>query len=377
MKIIFIKISLFFLVLLHLSCKQNNTDINNSTVSLTKYATGFSIEKNKGYSLLKVTKPWPKATKEFIYILKEKNGQLPDSLKKYPIIAVPIQSIIVSSTTHIPSLEMLEVENTLIGFPHLNYISSPKIRTLIDANKIAEIGSNQDLNIERVIDLQPSVIIGFGIDNTNPSLENLQKSGLKVLLNGDWNEQTPLGKAEWIKFFGALYCKEKKADSIFNTIEDAYLQTATLSQKATTRPTVLSGDIYQNSWNMPSGDSWGCQILKQAKTQYLWSETTGTGSLSLSLETVYERAKMADFWFTSGQFISLANMQKANKHYAQFDAFKNKKVYSLSKSDTKNGGVLFYELAPNRPDLVLKDILKITHPELLPNHKLIFFEQLR
>ncbi len=377
MKIIFIKISLFFLVLLHLSCKQNNTDINNSTVSLTKYATGFSIEKNKGYSILKVTKPWPKATKGFIYILKEKSGQLPDSLKKYPIIAVPIQSIIVSSTTHIPSLEMLEVENTLIGFPHLNYISSPKIRTLIGANKIAEIGSNQDLNIERVIDLQPSVIIGFGIDNTNPSLENLQKSGLKVIFNGDWNEQTPLGKAEWIKFFGALYGKEKMADSIFNTIESAYLQTATLAQKATTRPTVLSGDIYQNLWNMPSGDSWGCQILKQAQTQYLWSETTGTGSLSLSLETVYERAKMADFWFTSGQFTSLANMQKANKHYAKFDAFQNKKVYSLSKSDTKNGGVLFYELAPNRPDLVLKDILKITHPELLLSHKLIFFEQLR
>ena len=97
---------------------------------------------------------------------------------------------------------MLGEENKLIGFPNLNYISSDKTSALIDQKKITDIGKNESLNIEKISDLQPDVIVGFGIDNNNPARDNLEKSGLKVVLNGDWNEQTPLGKAEWIKFFG-------------------------------------------------------------------------------------------------------------------------------------------------------------------------------
>ena len=121
----------------------------------------------------------------------------------------------VTSTTHIPSLEMLDEVNSLVGFPHCDYISSDKVRARIDAGKIKELGNNHDLNTEVLLDLQPNVIIGYGIDNKNPTLDNLQKSGLKVMLNGDWNEETALGKAEWIKFFGALYGKQKQATELF------------------------------------------------------------------------------------------------------------------------------------------------------------------
>ena len=147
----------------------------------------------KGFSILKVSNPWPEANKIYTYILKEKNGIVPDSLKNNHTINVPIKNIVVTSTTHIPSLEMLGEENSLIGFPNLNYISSQKVRTLIDDKKIKELGTNQSLNTEVLIDLQPEVIIGYGLDNSNPTLDNLEKNGLKVLLNGDWNEQTPLG----------------------------------------------------------------------------------------------------------------------------------------------------------------------------------------
>ena len=108
-----------------------------------------------------------------------------------------------TSTTHIPSLELLGVENTLIGFPSTDYISSEKTRKLIDAGKVREVGVNENLNTEVLIDIKPDVIVSFGLNNSNPTLDNLQKSGLKVMLNGDWTEQSPLGKAEWIKFFGA------------------------------------------------------------------------------------------------------------------------------------------------------------------------------
>lgn len=348
-----------------------------SQKNTVQYAKGFSIENYKGYSVVTVKNPWPNANKNYRYILKEKNGIIPDSLKKNTIISIPIKNIVVTSTTHIPSLEMLSVENTLIGFPNLNYISSEKVRARIEAKKITELGNNKTLNTEVLLDMQPDVIIGYGIDNSNPTLDNLQKNGLKVMFNGDWNEETPLGKAEWIKFFGALYGKEKEAKEIFSKIEKDYLNTIKLAKKAKTQPTILAGDMFEDRWYLPKGSSWGSLLLKQANGNYLWQETSGTGSLSFSFETVFEKAAMADVWITSGQFSSLSEMTNSNPHYAKFKAFKNKNVYSFSGKKGKTGGVLYYELAPNRPDLVLKDLVKILHPELLSSYKLVFFEKLK
>lgn len=348
-----------------------------SQKNTVQYAKGFSIENYKGYSVVTVINPWPNANKNYRYILKEKNGIVPDSLKKNTLISIPIKNIVVTSTTHIPSLEMLDVENTLIGFPNLNYISSEKVRARIEAKKITELGNNQTLNTEVLLDMQPDVIIGYGIDNSNPTLDNLQKNGLKVMLNGDWNEETPLGKAEWIKFFGALYGKQKEANEIFSKIEKDYLNTIELVKKAKTQPTILAGDMFEDRWYLPKGTSWGSLLLKEAKGNYLWSNTSGTGSLSLSFETVFEKASTADIWITSGQFSSLAEMKNSNPHYTKFDAFKHKNVYSFSGKKGKTGGVLYYELAPNRPDIVLKDIVKILHPELLPSYKPFFFEKLQ
>jgi len=374
-------IQLFLLLLFSIvgiQCKQETNSAASVAVSNeVKYAKGFSIQNFDGYTVVKVSNPWPKANKTYTYILKEKNGKVPDSLSKNTIISVPIKRIVVTSTTHIPSLEMLDEEKSLVGFPNLDYISSDKVRTLIDNKKVKELGNNHDLNTEVLIDLQPDVIIGYGIDNSNPTLDNIQKSGLKVMLNGDWNEETPLGKAEWIKFFGILYGKQKQAEAIFAKIEKDYLKTIAIAKKAVTKPTILIGDIFEGKWNLPKGTSWGCQLLKEANSNYLWQETKGTGSLFLSFEAVFERAKDADFWITSGQFSTFKEMTDSNPHYNQFKAFQNKNVYSFSGKKGKTGGVLYYELAPNRPDIVLKDIVKILHPELLVGYQLFFFEKLK
>lgn len=361
-----------------LQCKKEvDLQKNNIPKNEIQYAKGFSILNHEGYSVITVSNPWPKANKSYTYILKEKNGIVPDSLKQFPVILVPIKTIVVTSTTHIPSLEMLGVEKTLVGFPNLNYISSEKVRALIDAKKVKELGANQALNTEVLIELQPDVIIGYGLDNNNPTLDNLQKNGLKVLLNGDWNEQSPLGKAEWIKFFGALYGKQELANSLFYKIEKDYLNTLEIAKRASSNPTILAGDMYEDKWYLPQGTSWGCQLLKEAQGNYLWAETKGTGSLSLSFETVLEKGKNANLWITSGQFGSLQEMLDANPHYAQFKAFQNKNVFSFSGRKGKTGGILYYELAPNRPDIVLKDIVKILHPELLKGYKPFFFEKLK
>ena len=372
----FLRLSFLFLLILT-SCQNKESDAVAISDNQIKYASGLSIQKFEGFSIMTIKNPWPNAANSYTYILRKKNATIPDSLLSYEVVNVPIKSIIVTSTTHIPSLEMLDKGNSLMGFPSLQYISSPAIRSMIDGGKIREVGNNQSLNTEVIIDLNPDVVIGFGIDNNNPTFDNLKKSGLKVLFNGDWNEQTPLGKAEWIKFFGALYGLEDKAAEVFSKIESDYNSSLELVKNVSSKPSVMAGAIYENQWYLPQGESWGSKLLSEAGGNYLWSTTKGTGSLSLPFEKVLETAVNADVWIGPAQFGSLKEMTDNNAHYKEFKSFKEGRVYSYSSKKGATGGVIYYELAPNRPDLVLKDLIKILHPNLLPSHELFFFEQLK
>ena len=371
----FALLNLLFLI----GCKTNNENANNKILAVAnsiKYAKGLELYHYQGFTVMKVTKPWPEATTGFTYILKEKDGIVPDSLKQFPVISIPIQSIVVTSTTHIPALEMLDVQNTLIGFPSTNFISSTKTRKRIDAGEVREVGVNESLNTEILIDMKPDAIVTFGINNNNSTIDNLKKSGLNVLINGDWTEQSPLGKAEWIKFFGALYDLNTKANTLFNSIESNYNSALALAKKTTVKPTVLSGAMYQDQWYVPQGESWASLFLKDAKANYLWKDSKGFGSLNLPFEKVFEKGQNAEFWIAPGDFSSLKQMSDSNTHYAEFASFKNKKVYSYAVNKGPKGGIVYFELASTRPDLVLKDLIKIIHPELLPKYSPFFFKKL-
>jgi iron complex transport system substrate-binding protein len=284
---------------------------------------------------------------------------------------------VVTSTTNIPMLEMLGVEKFLVGFPHTDYISSVKTRNLITKGLVKNVGQNEQLNIEQLIDLNPNLIVTFGVSNSNPILENLEKSGLKILIQADWMEQTPLGKAEWIKLYGSLFGKEKEANNQFNTIVKKYNNALKLVASKKPVSTVLYGAMYQDQWFVAKGNSWVAQFIADAKGKYLWADIPGTGSLSLSFEKVFEKGQNGDFWIASTPCKTLSDFGKTNPHYSEFDAFKFKNVFTFDSKTGETGGTIFYELAPGRPDLVLQDYIKIFHPDVLPNYKFTFVEKLK
>lgn len=374
-------IFLFLIFLLFVSCKnepKKNTETTATSINQVgiEYAEGFEIAVFENYKTLTLKNPWPGSDRTFEYALVKKGHSVPNPENFDAVLEIPVKRIVVTSTTHIPSLETLGQMDDLVGFPGLDYISSEKARERISEGKVSELGKNEDLNTEILLDLSPDAVIGFAVDGQNSTFSTIQKGGIPVLYNSDWTETSPLGKAEWIKFFGVLFNKERQADSVFRNIKNEYLSAKEIARKALEKPTVLSGAMFRDIWYMPQGESWGAQFIADANGNYLWKDSKGTGGLSLNLEQVLEKGADADIWIGPGQFTNLAEMENANKVYTQFKSFKNGEVYSYNLRKGEKGGSVYFELAPNRPDLVLKDMIKILHPELLPEYSLYFFSKI-
>ena len=156
-----------------------------------------------------------------------------------------------------------------------------------------------------------------------------------------------------------------------------YLKAKELARKTLNTPTVLSGAMHKDIWYLPKGNSTEAQFLEDANVNYLWSDTSGTGSLALNFETVFNKGKDADIWLSPSYYGSLLQLKSANEHYTKFSAFKTRQVYTFNNTLGETGGALYYELGTSRPDLVLKDIIKICHPEVLQNYEPYFFKPLQ
>lgn len=376
----FIQLFLLFLFLEFISC-HSDKKADKITISEVvaeaeiSYAKGFSIATYETHHEIKVNAPWPGSKDTLRYILYPKNSPKPLIQKEAQFIGTPVGSVVVTSTTDIPLLEALKIDTLLTGFPQTQYISSKKTKKRVLSGNIKELGNEQNLNIEALLSLSPELVISFLTTGKNANFKLLKESGIPIVVNGSWLEQHPLGRAEWIKFVAAFFNKEKEAQQMFDAIKENYEQSIKLVTQSQTSPVVLSGSLYKDVWYVPGGNSYMARFYKDANFTYPWSENQQTGSLSLSIESVLEKAKDAQFWITTKTLNSLDDLYQENDRYQLFSSFQNKNVYSTFNNEG-DAGTNFYELGSLRPDLILKDMIKIGHPEVLPDYDLFFFKQL-
>lgn len=369
---------LFLVIFSVLSCKTERQKVENPLEKIPlDYAKGFEIFRGNGFWEIEVSQPWTSATQSFRYLILEKKSEKPEG-DFDAIIQLPVNEVILTSTTQIPHLDMLDETEKLIGFPNTDLISSVKTRALIDANKVKDLGSGPSTNPEMVIDAAPDWIMVSTLGEDIRYLDLLKTAGVPALINGEYVEQHPLGRAEWIKFTGILLGKYEEAKMVFEEVEQSYLDAEKLinSSDTTFFPTVLSGVLYQDIWYAPGSESWGAKILENAGGKYIFEDQKGTGSVQMNYEYVLDRALDADFWIGSADFPSIEKMGESEPRYQAFKAWKNGKVYSYTQKQGAKGGLEYFELGYMRPDLILKDLIKILHPELLPDYELYFYQQL-
>ena len=356
--------------------KKESTIADRKVQTLTKYASGFTIQYQGNVKLVEVTYPFQGATSGYKYLLVPKGDSIPVHDADVKIIRTPITSIVCTSTTHIPLLDYLDESDKLVGFPSLDYISSEKMRTRIDAGKVQELGVDKGLNIEVLAMLKPDMVMGYTMSSDFGQFKKIEELNIPVVINSEYLEKHPLGRAEWIKFMAAFFNKEKEADSIFQVIEKQYNDTKSLADKVTTKPTVLSGVVYGDVWFLPGGKNYAARLLQDAGCHYLWDDDASNGYLELSFEGVYEKAHDADLWIGVASYASLAEIKKADHRYENFKPIKQKQVYTYDGRKGAKGGSEFLELGYLRPDMILQDLVKIAHPELMPDYTLYFHKRL-
>jgi iron complex transport system substrate-binding protein len=356
--------------------RDDAVDIIKDQSTKLSYADGFTIQYQGRNKLVEVKYPFQGATSGFKYLLVPRGDSIPAHPQDIRVITIPLTSIVVTSTTHIPLLEYLGVSDKLIGFPTTDYVSSEKVRERIDDGQVQDLGVDKGMNLERLASLRPDMVMGYTMTSDYGQFKKMEELNIPVVINAEYLEKHPLGRAEWIKFTSVFFDKEKEADSVFKVIEKSYMEVKSLADGVETKPTVLSGIVYGGTWFLPGGDNYASRILRDAGCAYLWQENTSNGFLELSFESVYQKAHDADLWIGVGNYTSLKEIEAADHRYTQFKPFRNRSVYTYDARKGAKGGSEFLELGYLRPDLILKDLVKIAHPHLLKEYELYFHKRL-
>ena len=335
--------------------KTQPKDIEPFQTFKPEYARHFLWEEHNGFTILKILSPYP-GGKPRTYILLPQDADvrmLPDSLRNFEVIRTPVEKIIATSVTHLEPLYALGEGDKLIGFAQASYIVNPWFKKRVEEGKIEEVGNGLMMNTEKVMMLRPDVILGFSSQGESADQRNFSKHKIPYLYVAEWLETHPLGRAEWIKVFGLLTHREKKADSIFSEIKKKYEAIKhKASQNRGKKPMVFQGGIFQDKFYVPGGQSWAAQLIHDAGGKYVLSTDKNTESKVLSYEQALAYLNRSDIWLNPGSFETKEQLVKAFPALAHSKIGKEGEIWNLYTEH-------FFEKSVLHPEYVLEDLYHI------------------
>ncbi|MGF1490473.1 MAG: ABC transporter substrate-binding protein [Prochloraceae cyanobacterium] len=342
------------------------------------YAKGFTVEYRKNYKIVTVKNPWRNADRSFQYILVKCGTPIPKGYDKSQTVYVPVTTMVAMSTTYLPYLPKLDLVDNLVGVSSFKNVNTPEVKKKITEGNLKQLGSSSEINIEQIIELNPDLIMTFGTGNLELDRHSqLLEAGLFVAINGEYMENEPLGRTEWLKFIAVFFDREGRAEQIFSEIASKYEKIATLTENIENKPTVFTGFSYKGTWYVAGGKSYLAAYLEDAGANYIWSEIDSRGSLPKDFESVFNRGNDAEYWLAGSQnWQNLQDIINADDRYQNFNALRKGKVYNNNARLNETGGNDYWESGIANPDLVLADLIKIFHPQLLPEHELVYYQKL-
>ena len=334
-----------------------------------QYAQLLNLVRYQGYTVATISHPWRQDAVLHQYVLVPADSALPELLPEGTLIRTPLRRSVVFTTVHCSLLSMLHREKSVAGVADLKYIKAPFVQAGVDSGHIMDCGDGMSPVIEKIIDLHPDALLLSPFENSG-GYGQLEEIDIPIVECAEYMEASPLGRAEWVRFYGMLYGCEHEADSLFAVVDSSYNALKKLTANSQ-RPRTNMDKITGSVWYVPGGRSTiGC-MLADAGADYPWASDEHSGSVALPFETVLERAGESDVWllrYSGQQKLTRQQLLSEHRGYNQFRSFREGRVYGCNVEQS-----LFYEESPFRPDLLLSDFIRILHPDVLPHHALRYY----
>ncbi|MFW5748488.1 MAG: ABC transporter substrate-binding protein [Chloroflexota bacterium] len=343
-----------------------------------EYAENFSVEYFNHYKVVEML-PWPGAEEPLTYVLVQCGTPTPEGFEDVPAFEVPVDRFVGMSTSILPHLDAQGLLDRLVGIDTALYTSNETVISLVATDEVAEIGgggSGQEINFEILLDLEPDLVMAQQFFAGGTTLSELEVGGVPAVLNADYADTTPLGQAEWGKYVALFFNTEAEANDAFSGVAERYNELAELTADVEERPTVIAASPFDGTWFMPAGDSTIARFLADAGADFLFADETGT-SIPLDFEVVLEDGADAEYWVNVNQFWNTqADMLADDSRFAAFRAVEEDNVWNNNARMNANGGSDYFESGFANPDVILADLIAIFHPELVPDHELVYYQKL-
>ncbi len=361
----FILFSLLFLASC-ISNKKTSLEAFNQDIYTPEYAAGFKIlgATNVQSTLIQVFNPWQGAKEvEMSYFISRNGEQAPTGFTG-PTIPAGAKRIVCMSSSYIAMLDALGQVNRIVAVSGIDYVSNPYI--LAHKDSIKDMGP--EMNYELLLGLKPDIVLLYGIGDAQTAItDKLKELSIPYIYMGEYLEESPLGKAEWMVVLSELTDSREKGIEIFSEIPKRYLSLKALTESVGQCPTVMFNMPWNDSWVMPSTKSYMAQLVADAGAEYIYKENSSNSSTPIGLETAYGLIQKADYWINVGSATSLDELKTVNPKFADAKAVRERTVYNNNLRLTPTGGNDYWESAVVHPDMVLRDLIHIFHPELVPD----------
>ena len=339
-----------------------------------RYARRLSIVEHDSFTVASLVDPWDTTRILHRYVLLPIGQPVPAQLPEGTLLRTPLSHTLVYTSVHCSLLHNLQVGQAISGVCDLSYIDLPSIHEGVARGRITDCGSGMNPDIERIMALHPDAILLSPFENSG-GYGRLEQLGIPLVECADYMETSPLGRAEWIRFYGRLYGCAHLADSLFDAVEQRYQDLKARAASTTARPLVLMELKSSSAWYVPGGQSTTGILCRDAGARYAFASDTHSGSVPLSFETVFSRASEADYWlfkYNRPYEMSYSSLEADYAGYAAFRPFRERQIYVCH-----TGRVPFYEETPFSPDRLLSDMLHIFHPEIAETDTLHYFCKLK
>lgn len=390
-------------VLLVVACQGGKTASGEGGDTLQmKYAELLTIVKHNdgAYTEAIIENPWKKGTTLHKYILvpKGKEGdetvaRLKDDIRENAtlqmgshcdIVRTPLESNVVFTAPHCQLMYELGCKNAITGVCDKDYINIPDIKERVklsdgkastsDTDKvIIDCGSSMQPDMERIIALKPEGLLISPFENSG-GYGKLDKLNIPIIETADYMETSPLGRAEWMKFYGLLFKSEERSDSLFSSIEKEYLALKAEAAKLPQGLSILTERKMGSVWYVPGGKSTMGILLKDANAKYIFADDTHSGSLAYGPERILSKGTKIDVWafkYFGGKALSKNDLLAEYEGYKVLKAFNSNSIYQVDTSTQP-----YFELTSFHPEILLREFIILAHPKATQFGKLRFYQHL-